>query len=181
LATPKELMRINGRESSCATMVTIRAYWDRRQGSDAQNYADGQSTPLSCLCRGMQPASRSCKRVIEMKAGLSKQTFDAAALKQEFPGLVDPRLHYLDNAATAQMPEVVLDALRRFEVEARANVHEGMHRRARAATDAYYEARARVARFLHANSDQEIIFTCGTTSSINLLAYSFGQLLEPGD
>jgi len=87
----------------------------------------------------------------------------------------------LDNAATAQMPEVVLDALRRFEVEARANVHEGMHRRARAATDAYHEARARVARFLHANSDQEIIFTYGTTSSINLLAHSFGHLLEPGD
>lgn len=119
--------------------------------------------------------------VIEMKAGLSKQTFDAAALKQGFPGLVDSRLHYLDNAATAQMPEVVLDALRRFEVEARANVHEGMHRRARAATDAYHEARARVARFLHANSDQEIIFTYGTTSSINLLAHSFGHLLETGD
>ena len=116
-----------------------------------------------------------------MKAGLSKETFDAAALKQGFPGLVDPRLHYLDNAATAQMPELVLDALRRFEVEARANVHEGMHRRARAATDAYYEARARVARFLHANSDQEIIFTYGTTSSINLLAHTFGHLLEPGD
>jgi cysteine desulfurase/selenocysteine lyase len=116
-----------------------------------------------------------------MKAEPSKKTFDAYALKQKFPGLADPRLHYLDNAATAQMPEVVLNALRRFEVEARANVHEGMHRRARAATDAYSEARARVARFLHANSDQEIIFTYGTTSSINLLAHSFGHLLEPGD
>jgi len=121
------------------------------------------------------------KRVIEMKAEPSKQMFDASSLKLEFPGLVDPGLHYLDSAATAQMPEVVLNALRRFEVEARANVHEGMHRRARAATDAYREARARVARFLHANSDQEIIFTYGTTSSINLLAHSFGRLLEPGD
>ena len=116
-----------------------------------------------------------------MKSRPSRQTFDATALKREFPGLADPRLHYLDNAATAQMPEVVLNALRRFEVEARANVHEGVHRRARAATDAYREARARVARFLRANSDREIIFTYGTTSSINLLAYSFGALLEPGD
>jgi cysteine desulfurase / selenocysteine lyase len=77
---------------------------------------------------------------------MGRASFDAATLKQQFSGLVDPHLDYLDSAATAQMPEVVWDALRRFEVEARANVHEGMHRRARAATDAYLEGRARVAR-----------------------------------
>jgi len=107
--------------------------------------------------------------------------FDVAAFKQEFPGLADPGLHYLDNAATAQMPEVVLGALRRFELEARANVHEGLHRRARAATEAYDEARSRVGRFLHAYSPQEVVFTYGTTSSINLLARSFGCQLEAGD
>jgi cysteine desulfurase/selenocysteine lyase len=116
-----------------------------------------------------------------MRAHPSKRSFDAAALKREFPGLADPRLHYLDNAATAQMPEVVLDALRRFEVEARANVHEGMHRRARAATDAYNQARARVARFLNAGSEHEVVFTYGTTSSINLLAHCFGGRLQPGE
>ena len=116
-----------------------------------------------------------------MPAEASKRSFDAAGFKGGFPGLADPRLHYLDNAATAQMPEVVFDALRRFEVEARANVHEGMHARARAATDAYNQARARVARFLHASSDEEVVFTYGTTSSINLLAHSFGRLLQPGD
>ena len=87
--------------------------------------------------------------------------FDAAAFKLDFPGLADPQLHYLDNAATAQMPEVVLAALRRFEVEARANVHEGLHRRARLATDAYQGARARVASFLRAG-EREIVFTYGT-------------------
>jgi len=107
-------------------------------------------------------------------------TFDAAALKRDFPGLADPQLHYLDNAATAQMPEVVLAALRRFEVEARANVHEGLHRRARAATDAYEGARARVASFLRAG-EREIVFTYGTTSSINLLAHCLGHRFEPGD
>src|SRR5512139_2499989 len=71
--------------------------------------------------------------------------FDPAALKREFPGLADPDLHYLDNAATAQMPEAVLQALRRFEIEARANVHEGAHHRARAATAALHEARSRMA------------------------------------
>ena len=116
-----------------------------------------------------------------MRAEAPKRSFDAAGFKGGFPGLADPRLHYLDNAATAQMPEVVFDALRRFEVEARANVHEGMHARARAATDAYNQARARVARFLHANSDQEVVFAYGTTSSINLLAHSFGARLQPGD
>lgn len=110
-----------------------------------------------------------------------KGTFDAVAFRREFPGLAAPGLHYLDSAATAQMPEIVLGALRRFEIEARANVHEGMHARARAATEAYNQARGRVARFLHARADDEVIFTYGATSAINLLAYSFGSQLSRGD
>jgi cysteine desulfurase/selenocysteine lyase len=116
-----------------------------------------------------------------MKLCGSNERFDAAAIKREFPGLVDPHLHYLDNAATAQMPEAVLDAMRRFEIGARANIHEGAHRRGRAATAAYEEARRHGASFLHAYSADEIVFTYGTTSSINLLAFSFGALLKPGD
>ncbi len=116
-----------------------------------------------------------------MGRDVSTPAFDAAALKREFPGLADPRLHYLDSAATAQIPEIVLSALRRFEVHARANVHEGLHERARAATDAYHQSRIRVAQFLGAASEQEIIFTYGTTSSINLLAHSFGTRLDAGD
>jgi cysteine desulfurase/selenocysteine lyase len=116
-----------------------------------------------------------------MKARRQNLPFDAAALKREFPSLADPSLHYLDNAATAQMPTVVLEALHRFELQARANVHEGLHRLARAATDAYNEARGRVARFLHAYSSDEVVFTYGATSAINLLAHSFGARLERGD
>jgi cysteine desulfurase/selenocysteine lyase len=112
---------------------------------------------------------------------MSTNAFDAAALKRDFPGLADPRLHYLDNAATAQMPEAVLGALRRFEVEARANVHEGLHARARAATEAYQGARAKVARFLGAGSEREVVFTYGTTSSINLLAHCLASSFRPGD
>jgi cysteine desulfurase/selenocysteine lyase len=111
----------------------------------------------------------------------SHRAFDAAALKRQFPSLIDPHLHYLDSAATAQMPNVVLSAILCFELEARANVHEGQHRLARAATDAYDAARARVARFVHAYSVDEVVFTYGTTSAINLLAYSLGRLLQPGD
>ena len=70
-----------------------------------------------------------------MKARRQDRPFEAVALKRDFPSLADPSLHYLDSAATAQMPSVVLEALRRFELEARANVHEGLHRLARAATE----------------------------------------------
>jgi cysteine desulfurase/selenocysteine lyase len=107
--------------------------------------------------------------------------FDVAALKRDFPALTDPRLHYLDNAATAQVPEAVLLALLRFQTLGRANVHGGVHRLARAAVTAYDEARASVARFLHARAPSEIVFTYGATSAINLLAHSFGALLAPGD
>jgi cysteine desulfurase/selenocysteine lyase len=71
--------------------------------------------------------------------------------------------------------------MRQFELEARANIHEGVHRLGRAATAAFDEARRRAARFLHADDAGEIVFTYGTTSSINLLAFSFGELLNPGD
>jgi cysteine desulfurase / selenocysteine lyase len=112
---------------------------------------------------------------------LTKMTFDPAAIKREFPGLRSAGLHYLDNAATTQMPRLVLDALRDFEIRARANVHEGLHARARAATEAYNKARAIVSGFLHATSEDEVIFTYGTTSAINLLAHSHGTGLSRGD
>ena len=111
---------------------------------------------------------------------VSAPAFDAAQLRKQFPGLADPALHYLDSAATAQVPEIVLDSMRRFEIEARANVHESVHARARAASHAYHEARMRVARFLHAEPD-EVVFTYGTTSSINLAAHGLAALLSPGD
>jgi cysteine desulfurase/selenocysteine lyase len=135
----------------------------------------------SCDRKPEGTPSQQKKAIYEMKPHGSVQSFDATTLKRKFPSLADPSLHYLDNAATAQMPEVVLGALRQFELEARANVHEGVHRLGRAATTAYGEARLRVARFLNAYSVEEVVFTYGTTSSINLLAFSFGELLKPGD
>jgi cysteine desulfurase / selenocysteine lyase len=112
---------------------------------------------------------------------ITNKTFDPALIKREFPGLRATTLHYLDSAATAQMPRVVLDALRRFEIHARANVHEGLHLRSRAATDSYNKARVQVARFLHAKLEDEVVFTYGATSAINLLAYSYGARLSRGD
>ncbi len=101
------------------------------------------------------------------------------ALRAEFPILRDG-LAYLDSAASAQMPHAVLDAVRDFETNSRANVKRGVHRLAEAATEAYAQARARVAAYLSVPAD-EIVFTSGCTGAINLVAHSFGALLKPGD
>jgi cysteine desulfurase/selenocysteine lyase len=111
-------------------------------------------------------------------------SFDLAAIRAQFPILSrrigDAPLHYLDNAATAQIPDFVLDAVRRFETTSRANVLRGVHRLAEEATAAYAAARRSVARYLNVPAG-EIVFTSGTTGAINLVARSYGELLGPGD
>ncbi len=111
-------------------------------------------------------------------------SFDAAALRAQFPILRErvngKPLHYLDNGATAQMPQAVIDTVTRHESHARANVLRGVHTLAERATEAYENARARVASFLNV-APQEIVFTSGCTAAINLVAHSYGSLLKPGD
>jgi cysteine desulfurase/selenocysteine lyase len=109
-----------------------------------------------------------------------------AALRSQFPILRQTirgkPLVYLDNAATTQKPQSVLDAMARYYSEENANVHRGVHLLSERATRAYEGARARVQRLLNAASPAEIVFTRGTTESINLIASSFGRRrLEPGD
>ena len=104
---------------------------------------------------------------------------DFPALHQEVNG---QPLVYLDNAATAQKPRAVLDAISNYYERDNANVHRGVHTLSQRATDAYEGARERIARFLGASSSREIIFTKGTTDAINLVASSFGgSKLGPGD
>jgi cysteine desulfurase/selenocysteine lyase len=90
-------------------------------------------------------------------------------------------LVYLDNAATAQKPRAVIDALIRYYERDNSNVHRGLHALSMRATDAYEGARSRVAKFIRASDPAEIIFTRGTTESINIVARSFGARLKPGD
>jgi cysteine desulfurase/selenocysteine lyase len=104
-----------------------------------------------------------------------------AAIRRQFPLLAREALHYLDSAATAQMPEAVIAALQGFSTSLRANVYGGVYKLAQEALAAYEAARADVARFLGAASPQEVVFTYGTTSSLNLLARSFGERLREGD
>ncbi|MBI3524911.1 MAG: aminotransferase class V-fold PLP-dependent enzyme [Betaproteobacteria bacterium] len=108
---------------------------------------------------------------------------DVSAFRRDFPlyANLDRPLHYLDNAATAQMHQSAFDAMRRHDTQARGNVLRGNHRLAEAATEAYENARAGVARYLNATTVEEIVFTSGTTAAINLVAGAMGYLLRPGD
>ena len=91
-------------------------------------------------------------------------------------------LVYLDNGATAQKPRQVIDALVRYYERDNANVHRGLHALSMRATDAYEGARARIAKFINAADPAEVLFTRGTTESINLVARSWGHAhLKPGD
>ncbi|HUJ43631.1 MAG TPA: cysteine desulfurase [Opitutaceae bacterium] len=110
---------------------------------------------------------------------------DWAALRADFP-ILDQTVHgrplvYLDNGATTQKPRAVIAALARFYERDNANVHRAIHELSFRATTAYEDARARAARFINAASPEEIVFTRGTTESINLVAYVFTPRLQPGD
>ncbi len=110
---------------------------------------------------------------------------DFAALRGDFPAL-QQRVHgkplaYLDNAASSQTPVQVLDAIAQQQRLNHSNVHRGVHQLSERATAAYEDAREKVRRFINASSVAEIVFTRGTTESINLVAASFGQRLEAGD
>jgi len=91
-------------------------------------------------------------------------------------------LVYLDNAATTQKPQVVIDAITQYYETLNSNIHRGVHFLSQKATDAFEEARQCVQQFIHAKKREEIIFTKGTTESINLIASSFGKtFLQNGD
>ena len=106
-------------------------------------------------------------------------------IRAEFPILgrkVNGRtMVYLDNAATSQTPESVVRGIVDAYTNVKANVHRGVHTLSQEATAAMEATRERVRRFINADSTDEIIFTRGTTEAINLVASSFGELLQPGD
>ena len=109
----------------------------------------------------------------------TKNSFDVARIREDFPILKqminDRPLVYLDNAATSQKPQVVIDALVNYYMTENSNVHRGVHTLSQRATDSYEEARVKVQRFLNAADDKEIIFVRGTTEGINLVAQTYGR------
>ena len=106
--------------------------------------------------------------------------------REDFP-ILNEQVHgralvYLDNAATTQKPQVVLDAIIEAYSHWNANVHRGVHHLSQVATQKHEKAREKVANLIHAQSSEEIIFTKGTTDSLNMLARSFGDaMVKEGD
>jgi cysteine desulfurase / selenocysteine lyase len=117
---------------------------------------------------------------------IAASSLDWKALREDFP-ILNEQAHghpviYFDNAATSQKPRAVIDALRNFYEHENANVHRGLHTLSARATAAYEKARQRVAEYIGAASADEIIFTRGTTESINLVAQAWGgKFIREGD
>ncbi|MFN8545716.1 MAG: cysteine desulfurase [Candidatus Binatia bacterium] len=129
--------------------------------------------------------SRGQATCAAVRAGTAPE-LDVGRVRGEFPALgqtVHGRpLVYLDTAATAQKPRVVIDAIARFYAEGCANVHRGAHALAERATTAHETARTAVQRFMNAREAREIVFVRGTTEAINLVAHGYGRtVLGAGD
>jgi len=113
-------------------------------------------------------------------------SFDVNRIREDFP-ILKQEVHgcplvYLDNAATSQKPQVVIDAITRYYAEQNANVHRGVHYLSQLATREYEDARVKIQRFINAAESHEIIYTRGATESINLVAASYGRkFVHEGD
>ena len=112
--------------------------------------------------------------------------FDVSQIRKDFPILEEKiygkPLVYLDNGATTQRPLSVIDKMTEYYLRYNSNVHRGVHYLSNKCTDANEEAREIVRKFIHAASTEEVIFTRGTTESINLVAFSFGEtFIQEGD
>jgi len=118
--------------------------------------------------------------------GFMARPFDPRAIRRDFP-ILNEQVHgrpliWLDNAATTQKPQAVIDRLAHFYAHENSNIHRAAHTLAARATDAYEAAREKVRRFLNAGSAEEIVFVRGTTEAINLVAQSWGRRnIEAGD
>ena len=106
-------------------------------------------------------------------------SFDISAIRSDFPILGrkvnDRPLVYLDNGASAQKPQVVIDAVAKAYSEEYSNVHRGLHYLSNVTTDKYEAVRGKIAKFLNSPSEDNIVFNSGTTEGINLVAYSWAM------
>lgn len=105
--------------------------------------------------------------------------FDVQKLRSDFP-ILETKVHgkplvYLDNAATSQKPQAVIDALTSYYTHENANIHRGVHALSELATEHYEQARAKIQHFIHAADASEVIFVRGTTEGINLVAQTYGR------
>jgi cysteine desulfurase/selenocysteine lyase len=111
--------------------------------------------------------------------------FDIAKIRAEFPILCQTvngkPLVYFDNGATSQKPQIVIDAMAKYYQEINANIHRGVHTLSQLATDAYEDSRRKIQKHINAKHSHEVIFTSGTTHSVNIIAAGFASIVKPGD
>jgi cysteine desulfurase/selenocysteine lyase len=116
---------------------------------------------------------------------MNSTNFQLEKIRAQFPILErevnGKRLVYFDNGATSQKPQCVIDSINTYYSFENANIHRGVHFLSQEATTKYEDARSSIQKAINANESCEVIFTKGTTDSINLVAYSFGETLEKGD
>src|SRR5665647_3888991 len=117
--------------------------------------------------------------MINTSTSATTPTFDVARIRAEFPILkltvAGKPLVYLDNAASSQMPQTVIDRLVRYQTSEHANIHRAVHYLSETATSAYEAARVKLQRFINAREVREVIFTSGTTEGINLVMHGWGR------
>ena len=124
--------------------------------------------------------------IVSLKPEISTDDFDAEKIRADFPILklkIDGKpLVYLDNAASSQMPQQVIDRLVRYQTTQHANINRAVHYLSEVATMEYHNARCKLQQFVNAREDREIIFTSGTTDSINLVMHGYGRkFIKAGD
>jgi cysteine desulfurase/selenocysteine lyase len=117
---------------------------------------------------------------LQTPSGIIAAPFDVEPIRADFPILGEVRVNgkplaYLDNGASSQMPQQVIDRLVRYQTREHANIHRGVHYLSATATAAFEAARVTVQRFLNARQDREIVFTSNVTDSINLVAHGYGR------
>lgn len=116
---------------------------------------------------------------------MEKVAFNVQEIRKEFPFINrkvnGKKLIYFDNGATSQKPQSVINRLTNFYTNENANIHRGVHTLSQEATSAYEESRINIQQYIGAKHSHEIIFTKGTTDSINIVAFSFGEHLKEGD
>lgn len=148
-------------------------------------FLEGAGTLSQPIASAPQPP-QSYSPAVVADLGSIRHQFDVTSIRNDFPILREKvngqPLIWLDNAATTQKPQAVIDRLKYFYEHENSNIHRAAHDLAARATDAYEDARSKVAQFLNASSSKEIVFVRGATEAINLVAQSWGrQHINKGD
>ncbi|MDD2881119.1 MAG: cysteine desulfurase [Rhodoferax sp.] len=142
--------------------------------------------PVPSLRSAVKAIREATTTTFESSTGTPSEAFDVDRIRADFPilqlSVAGKPLVYLDNAASSQMPQSVIDRLVRYQTSEHANIHRAVHYLSETATAAYEAARVTLQRFINAAEAREVIFTSGTTEGINLVAQSWGrQNIRPGD